>query len=658
MTTRSFCRLIFRAFGFFIACAALSPQSYAVDVNNEIDPHHNNGNLTVSDEEHIRLANYSNYGVMTVSSTGLLHSEKEFFNIAQYDDVNGTYLASFMLDGGTFTARNFAGSSGIFHNYGVVEISRSALYENNSTFLSECDPSVPYDTEHKQYTLIDHATFNNYADGGEYKNLSGADTYVQNSATFSNAGLILNQGYFKVQTSSTLTNAGTFENVKTIKLLGRAVLYNTGTFTNSDSIAATSSARLYSEGASARFVQSKGELSLSDGAAFYNLTQSSFTATGGVVKLVDQAVFSNFGTVVFDQSAALHASLSSAGSSAMPSFQNGAAVEFKGDSQFSIAAGNHLNAEYATLSFGENATFVFSGGIFTNGGNLYFNDHARGTFSSGDFTTSTLFDIANTAQINVVENGYLFNCYTFKNAGTLSMTSGTFSNGRGASLQEQLYGDFQNTGTVLLSEKSAFENVDGAQVRGTGSFIIDGGRFSNASTFSQATLRLDAGCFENLSGGILSGTLSLAGGTFRQHVGAQFTNLGQTTLAANLIFYADRENLTSAIQNADGIIQTTADLKISLLLTEDFRDYALENVVLTLIDGNGTLAGDPALLSDCISLKWADGTSADEDFDWEATHANGNLAVRLNAYIPESAASCAFFAVLAFAFVLRRRHKG
>lgn len=600
-----------------------------------VDPHINNDNITISDEKKITQANYTNYASLTISKTGKIHSEKVFFNTAQYDEINKTYLAIVNIDGGVFSAYSLGPSSGDFRNYGYLNITNGGLFENsdNSTFYCEKD-AVEYSGLKPRTTLDNESVFNNYSNA-TYKNLSGGDTYIQNKSTFNNYGTVLNGAgaYFKLDTNSIFENNKAFTNNDTLKIFVGSKFNNNATFTNTGNIT-VNSASLYNKGTSAKFISSENTLALEDSAVFENINGAQFSIEGGKLDMSGVSTFRNSSSVQVSGSGGInvHDQHTSGG---QLSFQNAGTMNFSENSTLSISAGNNINEISATMTFAGLSKFNFSGGIFTNGQSVEFKDESSLIISNGSFSNAFSATFGSLTKLEITgSDGYFRNLNNslFSNSGAVTFSDGLFHNESK---------NFINSGVFSMSKNGVFSNKTDAVFTNNKTLEISGGKFEN-----KGTVKIQE-----------SSTFTLSGGEFNQYAGADFENSGSSILSSDFNFFADRNTLVGTINNQNGRIVFTDGLSIKIILDEKFRDFSIVNLEIVLIEGSGVLDDSAGVVLSSISLLWDDASSADSDFVWNKTLENGNLKVVLNSYIPEPSEYAAIFGVLVLLFALGKRRR-
>jgi subtilase-type serine protease len=237
-----------------------------------------------------------------------------------------------------------------------------------------------------------------------------------------------------------------------------------------------------------------------------------------------------------------------------------------------------------------NSTGTISGDTLLSAGSLTNNGTA------GDVAVSSGAIFVNNSGATA---GDLVNAGTASNAGataSLTNTAGSFTNNSGGVVTgatQILGGTVTNNGSfadVSVDASGIFTNNTGA----TAGTVSNAGTASNAGTI--AALSNSAGTFTNNSGGTVTGTTTVSGGTLTNNAGLAdvsvasggrvVNNAGATTAAVSNAGQFSNGGTVTSLSNSDGLFENSGT--ISGVATVSGGTLVNDGTVLGLLDVSGT----------------------------------------------------------------------
>jgi subtilase-type serine protease len=509
------------------------------------------GNVTVTNTGALTVTNGStiNSGSVSINSGGVLNS-----------DVN--------LNGGSLSVDGDL-NGGLMLNTGNVTV--------NGTLRSGVVGTGTSLSNNGRVNRVDVSS------GGTFVNNSGATAgAITNAGTASNAGTV-----------GSLTNtAGNFTNSSGGTITGKTVVAG-GTVTNNfvvtEADVSTAGTFVNNSGATIGTVNNAGTTSNAGTVGSLTNTAGSFTNNaGGTVTgktvVLGGTVTNNFVMTEADVSAgAAFVNNSSATAGAITNAGN------------ATNAGTVASLQNNAGTFTNNAGGVVTGSTVVNGGNVVNNASLNGV----NIGVGGMFTNASGANAGAVTNGG-----SASNAGTLASltnTGGTFTNNAGGTITGKTVitgGTVTNNFVVTeadVSVAAAFVNNTGA----TAGAITNSGTVTNAGTV--ASLQNNAGTFTNNTGGTVTGTTAVSGGTVVNNAtlanvdvgnaGSFTNNSGAVTGTVTNAGTASNDGTVAALVNSGGVFSNTGT--ISGAATVSGGSLVNDGTIAGTVDiyGGGLLSG-------------------------------------------------------------------
>ncbi len=398
---------------------------------------------------------FVNKGAVEVAAGALLYGSGTFANEGTVHAANGGTL---QFASGTFT--NGSGGSVVGTGSGHLLVDSGTFIEGAGTtsgsepVVSESGGTVEYaGTGASSIIARSYYTYlkGNIAAGQTFTiegNCNATTTYVDTASNITNAGTINlttsgcpAHAYLKSESGNTLTNTGTikaeagaggdlhlegaFVNKGAVEVAAGALLYGSGTFANEGTVHAANG----------------GTLQFASG-TFTNGSGGSVVGTGSGHLLVDSGTF-------------IEGAGTTSGSEPVVS-ESGGTVEYAGTGASSIIARSYYTYLKGNIAAGQ--TFTIEG-----------NCNATTTY------VDTASNITNAGTINLTTSGCPAHAYLKSESGNTLTNTGTIKAEAGAGGDLHLEGAFVNDGAAKLSDGATLTLNSGTFTNGTGGSVVGSG---------------------------------------------------------------------------------------------------------------------------------------------------------------------------------------